>query len=123
VRRTSNQNNNNNKQFKMSARRLRSGTRKNYKKMAGQEVVDESAGSATDLGDVMEELLSLGDPTISEDSLSESVDEGEILAIEEEINSLKLQEEKQRRRSVHRELKKEAEIRKRNVEDLKNEAK
>ena len=91
-----------------SVRQLRSNTRKDYNKMAG----NEDDGSASDGGGSVEEEVLCA-------SESESVDEGELQAMEEEIKSLKLHEEKQRRKSLHKELKKEAELVRKNVEEMK----
>ena len=84
---------------------------------------NESTSSDDDVrGD--NELFNIADvsmPII--ESESDSVDEGTLQAVEEEIKSLKLQEEKQRRKSVHKELQKEAEIMRRNIEEMKKKGK
>ena len=104
----------------MSDRQLRSDTRKDYKKMAGD---NESTSGDEDLGKE-NEVFNIADvsmPVVESDS--DSVDEGTLQAVEEEVKSLKLQEEKQRRKSVHKELLKEAEIMRRNIEQMKKTSK
>ena len=91
-------------------RKLRSGTRRDYKKMASPECEEKSAEGSGDNGGVSEEVY-MDEKELFVDSLGESdadVSENEVQAMEERLRGMKLTEEKMQRKEKFRRLSQEA---------------
>ena len=99
--------------------KLRSGTRKDYDKMAGNQEEDERTSEMNSDGDIVDKEV-FGNDSDDYDT-EKSVDDDELQVVANEIEQMRIAEEKLKKKKEHKRLKEEADQMKKRLQKWKKE--